>query len=217
MSLTIKIVRDGITPAILRRISMLTPQRLAAAAGPAVARQVKQHLRSLGTNKRGWPTTNFWAGAAKATNWREDPHGLIVSVNQIGVRQRYHGGRIAPVTKRALTIPISPVSYGKTAADFPGSFILHTKKGAYIVQHGQGTGGETKAAAGKRIRGLGGNAKRRQTAFLNFLFKLSPGVDQKPDPNVLPEAGEVMTTVKNALLRALRASPAGPNSNERVD
>lgn len=193
-------------PRIAELMARLTPQRLAAAVGPACARATQRHLLALGQNKKGWPTTHFWSRAAKATSWQALEDGVVVSINQIGARQRYHGGHIAPVTKRALTIPISPVAYGHTASEFPGSFLLKTTNGAYIVQHGEEVGGGTsKAARAKFNRGRGGNASKRIKASLNFLFKLSTGVDQEPNPEVLPSHEEMAAVAVAAIQRAVRA------------
>lgn len=199
---TISVVRDGATPAVTALAERLSPQRLAAAVGPAVARCVERHLRGLGRNRRGWPTTHFWARAAKATSWAPHVEGAMVSVNQIGVRQRYHGGKISPVKAKALAIPISPVSYGHLPAEFPGLFLLKTKKGAYLVQYGYGMDGKkVKNAA----RGMKGNWKSRRGATLNFLFKLSGGVDQAGDPNVLPSHDEVREVSFAAIRMAARS------------
>lgn len=202
MTVDFIITRDTATPALAEAAASLTPQRMAAAVGPACARVVNRHLRSLGTNKRGWPSTHFWADAARATNWSHDPEGVLIKINKVGVRQRYHGGHIGPVNKEALAIPISPVSYGHTPRDFPGAFVLRTKsKGAYIVQYGETVGQQT----GAPVTRQGGNASKRLKATLIFLFKLSSGIDQEPNPDVLPTHEEM----REAAIDALRAARVG--------
>jgi hypothetical protein len=196
-------VADAATPAVERLAKNLTSQRLAAAVGPACARVVQRHLRGLGANKRGWPTTNFYPRAAKATNWRPDTEGALISVNQVGMRQRYHGGPISPVKKRMLAIPISPVSYGHLPSDFKDLVLLRTKKGAYLVQYGEQVADATKKK-GKRGGPGGGNARRRMAAFLNFLFVLRGGVTQKQDHGVLPSHEAMARAAKDAILAALR-------------
>lgn len=199
MSITVTLARD------LRQFERLkkncTPERLGTGAGQDVAKTWQTALRGLGSNKRGWPTTHFWAGAARSVNWQASATGATVSCNQIGVRQRFHGGRISPVNARALTIPISPISYGHVASDFPGLFLLKTSKGAYLAQKQEGPQKgtkETKADKGKRLRGMGGNASRRITAGLNLLFKLSGGVNQAPDPRVVPHDALAAAAVRGA-------------------
>lgn len=179
MSLAVKIEveKDTATPGLAELAARVTPQRMAAEVGPRCTRMVSRHLRENGRNKKGWPTTNFWPRAAKATNWQEGDGYVDIVTNQIGVRQRLMGGPISPVNAGALTIPISPVAYGHRASEFPGAFVIWTAKGGFIVQAQSIDGG----AAPK-----GGHGKSRKKAALNFLFKLAKGVNQKPDPTVYP-------------------------------
>ena len=206
MSVTINVTRDGGTPAIQHLLGQLTPQRLAGAVGPACARLFKRNFIGLGTNKRGWTTTNFWARAAKATSWSREPEGVMVSCNLVGVRQRLMGGTIRPVSARALTIPMSPVSYGHSAREFPGSFVLKTDSGSYIVQASEGRAkGETKKDFGGRLKLLrqGGNNKARTAGRLEFLFKLVSSVTQAADPGVIPARDLINATARQAIVEAL--------------
>jgi len=204
MSVPIKISipRNQISPAIREKMDQMKPARLAGAVGPAVKRLTQDHLLTNGTNKRNWPTTHFWARSARATSFAAVDTGVVVTINQVGVRQRYFGGVIKPVNAHALTIPISPVSYGHVASDFPGLFLLKTKDGgAYLVQRGL-TVSEKTGRFGKITKG-GGNEKRRLTASLNFLFKLVSRVDQQADPTVLPSDKEYLDTAAAAVERSV--------------
>jgi hypothetical protein len=194
MSLGVKteIIKDTGTPALFALQEQTRPSRLQASVGPAVNKLTQQHLTGLGTNKRGWPSTHFWADARRSTHWRpEGSDAVVVGIAKIGVRQRYHGGHIAPVNKGALTIPLTPDAYGHVASDFPGLFLLKTKKGAYLVQHGEQFTAK-------------GNEKRKQESSLKFLFKLVAGVDQEPDPNVLPTDEEYAIAAGQAITRSLK-------------
>lgn len=173
---------DLATPTLRRRIDLLSPQRFAAAVGVSVYKLFRAHFRALGPNKKGWPSTGFWRDAANATNWQAVAGGVKISIAKIGVRQRLQGGEIHPVNAQALTIPISTEAYGHTAADFPGAFLLKTKKGAYIVQYTSGKG---------------------KHAIFNFLFKLVQSVDQEPDPNVIPSSEETLDTAAKAVIRSI--------------
>ena len=53
-----------------------------------------------------------------------------------------------------------------------------------------------------RMRSMGGHAARRIRASLNFLFVLKAGVDQAPDPNVLPSRASILSTAIASILRA---------------
>lgn len=173
-------VRDSATRAIQRLVGKLAPQRLSAAVGPDVQQLVKDNFDDLGTNKRGRPSTGFYAQAKRETQWQQAADGTRVSVNKIGIRQRRYGGRI--YGSNFLTIPMSREAYGHQASEFPGTFVLRTMKGAYIVQR------------------QGSSHGSRLGARLNFLFKLEASVDQAPDPNVLPANKEIGRTARKALL-----------------
>lgn len=192
MSVTIHItMRDLASRGVDRLQDSFSPEKFAPVVGPGVKRLFQNNFLSLGKNKKNWPTTNFWPRAAKATQWEPTPNGLQVVVDQIGVRQRFHGGEIKPVKAGALTIPISQKSYGKTAKAFPGLFLLKTTKGAYLVRRGEEVSpkGGVKARSGKTF-----NVKR-VVADLEFLFKLSTGVLQKADPKVVPPQQAIAETV----------------------
>ena len=202
MSLTLHItVTDNATPALEAKLAQVQPGRLANILGPGLTVYVQDHLRGNGTNKRGWPTTNFWADAARGTSWSAADGGLVISINKIGVRQRYYGGPIAPVKAKALAIPISPVSYGHLPSDFPGLFLIKTATGAYLVQRNEAVSEKTGRTVGKT--GTGGNAGRRIKSNLTFLFMLSAGVNQAPDETVIPSEDDLGSVGMTLLDRAL--------------
>jgi hypothetical protein len=190
VALQINTFERGASDAVRELERELNPTKLSAVYGPRLREQTRDHLKQLPRNKKGWPSTNFWEQAARATRWEPRGAGVVaIVVDKIGVRQRYMGGPIRPQTAKALTIPISPLSYGKTAKDFPGSFILSTRKGAYIVMYGSADGKPTKPESGRK------RARTALRATLIFLFKLSGGVDQKPDKGVLPTPAEYRATI----------------------
>ena len=218
MSLVVKIglMHDYLQPALIGLLARLRPERVAAHVGPRLLRHFQRHLRANGQNARGYPTTHFWTRAADATFWDPSPDGLVISIHQLGVRQRLYGGPIIPQTAGALTIPISPVSYGHRAREFPNTFLLKTQSGCYIVQRTGAPSGEaapnstldtrhSTLATRRRLRSLGGNLKARkpEEAFV-FLYKLSPGLTQSPNPAVLPDRPSVLAEVTNGIQAAAR-------------
>ena len=197
MSIALNIsIQDNATPAIAEKMAKCKPERLRAVIARPLVEFWRDRLYSLGKNKRGWPSTGFYERAARSVTQRPVDSGkvigLVISADQIGLRQRWKGGRIKPVYRQALAIPISPVSYGKQPKDFPNLFLLKTPKGTYLVQQGEEF--KTDKRGRTRLGGIGraggGNSQRRQRAALNFLFKLSMGVYQKPDDRVVPTADE---------------------------
>ncbi len=199
MSVALKIntFDRGVTEEFRTLERELSPAKLQAVYGPRLREQTRDHLAALPDNKRGYPSTGFWEAAARATRWQPEGDSIRIIVDKIGVRQRYYGGVITPVNKDALTIPISPLSYGKTAKDFPGLFLLKTKKGAYLVMYGN-QGPRSSGPKAKRGRGRG-----PQAATLIFLFKLVGSVKQAPNPNVLPTAAEYRATIFAAVRERL--------------
>lgn len=193
---------DGATPLIQKILADTQPAVLGQWIGTAGKKLFQTHLLSLGRNKRGWPTTNFWSRAAKSTTFAVTGTGVVWSINQQGVRQRYFGGRIAARNKKMLTIPMGPESYGKVASDFPAAFVLRTKKGAFLVQQGMAHSVKSKKLV--KVTGKGFKPKR-VSALLEFLFKLVPFVDQAPNPNVLPAPDIIANTVSAEIVRNLNA------------
>lgn len=184
MSATITIdIQDGATPELRAKFAALTPQRIYRAISGAVLKLTQSNFLTLPSNKMGWPSTGFWKGAYRATTVAPDPQGVMLSVNQIGVGQQWRGGEILPVKGKALTIPMAPQAYGHTASFFPGIFCLRTKAGAFLV-------------IGKE-------------PDLVFLYRLSPGVTQKPNARVMPTVEAYATTAKEGILRAWRTAQPG--------
>jgi len=190
--------RDSATTAMAALLEKCSPRRLAAALAPKLAQTWRDHLRGLPPNRYSWPSTDFWLDASfnvSATPLEDD---VALQNNKLGLRQRYYGGPIVPSKKDALTIPISPVSYGKRASDFPDLFLLRTKKDAYLVQW---TAGRKSPRINPRLTSDAGRGGQPPDGLL-FLFKLSTGVNQSPNPNVVPLdkfADVALTEIQNAL------------------
>src|ERR1017187_2499947 len=130
----ISIVSDNATPELARLMSSVQPLRLARVCAKPMETFTRIHLAANGENKKGWPSTGFWEDASRHTDATASESGVVIEVKKGGARQRLFGGTIVPDEKEALTIPISPNAYGHTAKEFPGLFLLKTKKGAYLVR-----------------------------------------------------------------------------------
>lgn len=189
-------VEDFATAAIDAKAAKCSTRRLAAIVGAPLAEFWRGRLVSLGTNQRGWPSTHFWERAARSVTHQATSLGVELVANHQGLRQRWLGGHIGPVKAKALAIPISPVSYGHSPSEFPELWLLRTPKGAYLVQNGLVMSEKTGRL---KQNGRGGNSGRRIRAGLIFLFKLSSGVDQAGNPEVVP-SGEEFAEVAMALI-----------------
>ena len=209
-TLSITVIRDGITGKLQAAMRSFSAVEIANRVGPAVADMTRRHLARNGRNKRGWPSTGFWEDASDNTFWHAAGDSVVIEVRKVGVRQRFKGGPIRPVEKRALAIPISPMSYGHPPSAFPGLFLLVTKKGAYLCLQGELSVSDKelqdRAVARRRKRKAKeagrafGNVWMRRAASLNFLYILSQGVDQRPAPEVLPTQEEYEARAKRAIL-----------------
>jgi hypothetical protein len=194
-------IRDQANPALERLVNAMAPQRAAKVCGPRLREVTRDHLKKNPRNRRGWPSTGFWEDAARATSWEvigdvaSRSHAVLIRVNKLGVRQRVRGGTIRPVRRKFLTIPIASQAYGKTVDDFPGSFLITTRKGAYIVRYAGGTTPK-------------GNF-RKQSSTLEFLFKLVRSVTQPPNPSLVPSAFDYTVTARAALTEYFREIQAG--------
>jgi hypothetical protein len=199
----VTIRRDNAGPALAALLALTAPESLGRKLADPLKVFWKRHLAKMPPNKRGWPRTRFWEHAANSIQADPTPDGVSLYAEKQGVRQRWLGGPIEPTAgKKALTIPISPVSYGKRASDFHGLFMIQTKKGAYLVQHGQEISTKTGRFV-KRASG-GGHMERRLKASLNFLFKLSPRVEQPPNAEVVPTDDDFVTAAARGLQRVMQ-------------
>ena len=185
-------IRDTASPLLNRlREDLTIPRAAGKSIGRGVTQLIKGHLTDLDRrrpNRLGGPRTHFYLRAAEATNFRVTGKGVVISINQLGIRQRILGGTIVPRKARALTIPVSPEAYGKRAREFPDLVLIKTnQRGSTIL---------ARIGQGDRVEPL---------------FVLKKRVVQKADPSVLPTEKEIITTARRTLGRFLqsRRRPGG--------
>jgi hypothetical protein len=203
MSVAVQInIADYATKSIEAKLVKCSPRRIAAETGRPLAEFWRNRLRSHGPNKRSWPSTRFYERAARSVKHIPSENSVTLRADHQGLRQRWKGGVISAKKAKALAIPISPVSYGKTPAEFPGLFLMQTRKGAYLVQPGQGL-----TAAGNvtpRRKGTSRTERRRRKAALNFLFVLKKSVRQDADPRVVPTNDEFAEVALARIAEAIK-------------
>lgn len=195
LGLQITVTGEGIaTPA--RVLSALRPAAINPVIGRAGSNAVVKHLRALNTarpNQLGGKRTNFYAGAARGTSYAVvSDTEVTVTVAQIGIRQRFFGGRIVPTGGRKfLTIPAAAEAHGKRAREFSDLEVVFGLGGRPI--------GLARKAQGKR-------------AFGTILFRLVRSVTQRPDPTVLPTSADlgaaIAPAVQSHIERAIRRDAA---------
>ena len=176
---------DNASPALADLAKKIKPQRLVPIIGPRLREVTRKHLYSNGKNKMGWPSTGFWEDAARGSTWTANANSVAIVIHKVGVRQRFYGGPIKPTRTKALTIPVCAEAYGHTAAEFPEMVIITVHGKSYLALKSP-TETHSPAANG-----------------LKLMFLLSPGVDQAPDPTVIPSSESFAATAHAALLEAI--------------
>ena len=185
-------IRDEISPA-LQSLTQAVRERVAPAIGAAAVKLFQQNFQSLGTNKRNWPSTGFWAQAARATNYDLLVDAVVVNVNQVGVRQRLEGGEIHREGGGYLTIPARAEASGKRASEFNNLHAVFFKTGhgffAALVEANQ-----TAVKIGKQKKDGTRTTTRGAESGGGVMFWLVKSVTQAANPNVIPSA-EAITAV----------------------
>lgn len=195
MAVTLQI-RDTATPALRAWRTQLAGDARRNAVGQSVVRLVQRHLRDKPANRQGFPSSGFWGRAARATNYTTVPQGTLVSINQIGVRQRYHGGVIRPTGNRKfLTIPVNAAAYNRRAGEMAGlKFAIVPGVGpALVAQRSVGTLIAPQARGKKRWKAVG------DLLGAVVMFRLVRFANQDPDPTVLPEDAAILDAAREGI------------------
>lgn len=175
--LAFTIAITGTAPDSVRMLAAgLAPERLNPIVGRSARNTYREHLFGLNgqkANRLGGPRTNFYTGAGRATQFRVEGDHVIVSINQVGIAQRYFGGTIKPKTKKFLTIPARAEAHGHRASEFD-LVVLFNRSGPYAL---------AKRRQARSSRGFIGPGIGRGAEVMFWLVK---SVTQQPDPTVLP-------------------------------
>lgn len=194
------IIVDTATNRLQALTHLLGESNAAPKVGPGVTRLVFDHLvarDSSHPNRLGGARTHFYSQAAQATTWEAQGGDVRISIAHLGVRQRFLGGVIRPVSKKALAIPARTESYGKTPAEYTDlKLVVFSSGAAALVQADQTLVRFVKSKKDgtikvKRVGGRGGLV----------MFWLVKSVRQAADPGVLPTkqalAAEAVRTLEN--------------------
>ena len=188
-------LRDTAVPALTRLAMAAEPEKMGQAAGPAVVNKVRSHFFALNaerSNKLGGKRTNFFNQAARSTQFKADRTGVVVSINHLGIRQRYLGGTIKPTGgRRFLTIPAIAEAYATRAGEWNNlkfGFAFDPKgnvRPALIEAQSTALKFGAKRKDGSR------KVTATTRAGGQAVFWLVRGVTQRPDPSVLPTDQEI--------------------------
>ena len=188
-------VTDSATPALVALDGVLNARQLSASVGEAEVALLQDHFLKNGRNKHGWPTTSFWPRAARATDYHVIDGGVLVSINQIGVRQRYAGGGIHPTTGHVfLTIPACAEAYGHLAGEFSNLKVAYNRNGAFALVEADAT-----TVSWGRKKKDGTRTMKKQEVGGAVYFWLVKSVTQPADPGVIPSDDEIKSAAVDTI------------------
>lgn len=212
------ILLDEVTPLLERVKTEAQARGLALVAARAVGGLVKDHLYGLDQQRHRYGS-HFYRQAADSVTTGAAPEGAVVSITQLGFRQRLFGGTIRPKNVRYLTLPAHPDAFGKRAREFNDldfAYRVNPATGALqpcLIRRAQ------TSIRYRRTKGKDGVVRLKVAAVTSLqaevMFWLVKSVSQPADPSVLPH-GEQMSAravgaIKTALLRpALREARKNP-------
>lgn len=192
-------LKDDATPVVRALGRAVEPARLKPIVGRAGVNCYRAHLFEANAsrpNLLGGTRTNYYAGAARSTHFDVLADGVLISVNQIGLRLHVLGGTVKPVVKKFLTIPARSEAHGKRAGEFNGLFIVFGKSGRPIAL----------ARAAQSLIGFrrDGNrsvvgVSRRGSAGGEILFWLVDSVTVRPDPSLVPDDVKLYAAISTAV------------------
>ena len=185
--ITIKVTYDdkGAALKTARLRAMLDPIRLNSVVGRAGVNIVKAHLYAIEQsrpNKLGGDRQHYYARAADSTHFTAMQRSALVTVSQVGFRLRRFGGTIRPINKKALTIPIAAVAYGRLASEFPGAFVIRSKKTGQAF-----------------IADRPASAYHAAGSMLRLLYRLATSATIEGDSTIMPADYEIKDGVSPAV------------------
>jgi hypothetical protein len=176
-------ITDHATPAIRRVMELGQTRQLNQVLGRAAVNLLRQHFFNLDKerpNQLGGQRTHFWAAAARSTTFTEEPDGVTVSIDKVGVQQRWRGGEIHAVKSTYLTIPARAEYHGKHAREFDNLVFVILKRGGPALVEAEANvlrKGKRKGQTVLKPKELTGGA---------VAYWLRRSVYQNADPSVLP-------------------------------
>jgi hypothetical protein len=172
------------------------PAEMNRNVGEALVLLTQDHLRGLGPNQR-FPakTTNFWADAARLTNYRADAQGVTTAISKQGVTQRYFGGEIKAKPGSYLTIPAREEYYGRRAREFNNlRFAILPGQGPVLIEAERTELRSSRRRKGETVSDFAQTADSGGVAYW-----LRRRVKQDANPDVLPPRLEIGATAVAAI------------------
>ena len=192
-------IADTATPTLTALQNVMKPRAIAANIGEAEVLLFQNHFRNAPPNKYGYPSTGFWKGAVRATNYTATDAGVTINVNQVGVRQRYQGGDIYPTGGRKyLAIPARAEAYGKAPGEFNNLQLAFRRTGGRVQAFALVEAAATQIKLGRKNKS-GQRSYDTQVTGGGVYFWLVKHVHQNPDPSVIPDRRDMMHVAKETM------------------
>lgn len=172
------------------------------AIAKAAADKTQEHLKTRDTthaNTMGGKRSHFYWNAAETVHGEATVDGAVVTINYLGLRQRWLGGDIYPINAKYLAIPARSESYGVPPKEFPGDLTaIRFRSGAMALVKDEQT--HTVDDAGSyRIRSAARGERRSRKRTIGLVeYWLKDHVSQSPDPEVLPSPADLLEAVTDA-------------------
>lgn len=166
----------------------IQPAAVLPIIGRSANNTIREHLVDLNKtrpNQLGGKRTQFYGQAARSTQFQVVGDSAIVSINQVGIAQRYYGGTIRPRSSKYLTIPVAPEAYGHRASEFNLELVF-------------GKGGQPVALATIPEAPVKGSKTSRdpRSRYGVIMFRLVKQVNQPADTSVLPTPAELYLDIE---------------------
>lgn len=163
---------------------------LAQAGARGVSNRIVRHLRARPANRRGFPSSNYWADAADSVS--VVPSGgrtATIEIAKEGVALHYEGGTVLPKDGgKALAIPLAAQVYGKNPSEWSG------------FSRGDEADDDDILQMFWPKNSPHGFLKERDSGEL--LYLLVPRATIRADKTVLPDDGELLAAAEEGIMEA---------------
>lgn len=195
--INMSIVENTATPAIQESLARASGRGIKRAVGTACVRLLQEHLHSLGPNKRGWPSSGFYAGAARGSGWDVTDEGIEIycdnEAHPGAMRQRYHGGTIR-MKDKMLAIPARQEFAARSPTEFTNLRLAIFSTGTMALVVGKGGVGRVNFATGREQNVSGAGARSESMVA----YWLKEEVEQEGDKDVIPTEEQFAQTAIEA-------------------
>ncbi len=205
--ISVQITDNGLVARIAELSSQVKrPVAIAKAVQREGVLQLKAHFitkESTDANKLGGKRQHFWRQVSASVNRPEiagDGNQVVIRISHPLFAQKLFGGEIYAKNAKALTIPVSKESYGRTTKVFEAETGLKL----FVIRHrGEGQGTGLLASANKKGNGI------------TVRYLLRTHVHQEPDPTALPDMdtfrGQLLARAETVAARLVRRANSGSN------